>query len=94
MSEVSPETRRHRTAQIVENTLLDEDVSDLDRVLIGDAIVVRDGDHYRIESGGDLWVDLEARAQQLAGQCDCGALLSFSGDLSHCRTCGRDYRTP
>ncbi len=38
------------------------------------------------------WEDLAARAERLAGRCDCGALLSISGSLSHCRSCGREYR--
>ena len=78
---------------IVARVLFDEQPSDLDRMLIDDAVVVRDGDHFRIETGGDSWEQLEAEAQHLEGRCDCGELLSFSGSRSRCRTCGRDYRS-
>ena len=91
MSELIRE-RRGRTEQIVAATLFDEDASEHDEMLVGDALVVRKGNHYRIEAGGDEWEELEAQAEQLAGRCDCGAPLSFSGSLSHCRSCGRDYR--
>ncbi len=91
MSELVRE-RRRRTEQVVAATLLEEDASEHDGMLVGDALVIRKGNHYRIASGGDEWEELEARAEQLAGRCDCGALLSLSGKLSHCRSCGRDYR--
>ncbi len=91
MSELTHE-RRRRTEQVVAATLFEEDASEHDEMLVGDTLVVRKGNHYRIKSGGDDWEDVEARAEQLAGRCDCGALLSFSGNLSHCRSCGRDYR--
>lgn len=92
MSELSRERPSSRTTQVVNKTLIDEEASDLDRVLVGNALVVRKGDHYRIESGAEGSDELEARAQQLEGRCDCGELLSSLGDRSHCRSCGRDYR--
>ncbi len=91
MSELIRE-RRRRTEQVVAATLFDEDISEHDEMMVGDALVVRKDNHYRIESGGDEWEDLESRAERLAGRCDCGAPLSCSGSLSHCRSCGRDYR--
>ncbi len=82
-----------RTEQIVVNTLLDDDESELEHMMIGEALVVRDGSHYRIESGAESSDDLQAAVEHLQGRCDCGALLSFLGDQSLCRTCGRQYRS-
>ncbi|MCZ6823521.1 MAG: hypothetical protein O7F10_11270 [Deltaproteobacteria bacterium] len=91
MSELIRE-RHRRTEQVVAATLFEEDASEHDEMLVGDTVVVRKGTHYRIASGGDEWEDLEAQAERLAGRCDCGGPLSSSGSLSHCRSCGRDYR--
>ena len=92
MSELIRE-RHRRTEQVVAATLFEEDASEHDEMLVGDTLVVRKGNHYRIASGGDEWEELEAQAERLAGRCDCGAPLSISGSLSHCRSCGRDYRS-
>ncbi len=81
------------TEQIVVNTLLDDDESELEHMMIGEALVVRDGNHYRIESGAESSDDLKAAVEHLQGRCDCGALLSFLDDQSLCRTCGRQYRS-
>ncbi len=91
MSEPTRE-RHRRTEQVVAATLFEEDASEHDEMLVGDTLVVRKGNHYRIKSGGDEWEELEAGAERLAGRCDCGGLLSSSGSLSHCRSCGREYR--
>ena len=81
-----------RARQIVAQTLFTDGDAEVSRLLIGDAVVQRDGEHYRIESGGDSWTDLEARAQHLDGRCDCGAVLSTEGRRSRCRSCGREFR--
>ena len=84
-------TFAERARQIVNDTLF-TDEAEIDRILVGDAVVAREGEHYRIESGGDSWRELEAHAQRLAGRCDCGALLSTEGERSRCRSCGREFR--
>jgi len=81
-----------RARQIVAQTLFTEADAEVSRLLVGDAVVHRDGEHYRIESGGDSWTDLEARALHLDGRCDCGAVLSTEGRRSRCRACGREFR--
>ena len=81
-----------RARQIVSQTLFTEGDVEVDRLLVGEAVVSRDGEHYRIESGDDSWKELEAHARRLEGLCDCGALLSTLGERSHCRTCGREFR--
>ena len=94
-----------RARQIVSQTLFAEGDAELDRLLVGDAVVAagidhltrdavvaREGEHYRIESGDDSWRELQAHARRLEGLCDCGALLSTLGERSHCRTCGREFR--
>ena len=80
-------------AQRVVRAILEEQTEgDIERVLVSGAVVHRDGDHYRIESGGDEWSDLQSAADRAAGRCDCGKVLSRRGDRWQCRTCGRQYR--
>lgn len=81
-----------KARQIVAQTLTSEGEAEVSRMLVAGAIVSREGEHYRIESGGDSWRELEAHAQRLAGRCDCGALLSTEGERSRCRSCGREFR--
>ena len=78
-----------RAREIVTDTLDAE--MDVDRLLVAGAVVVRDGEHFRIESGDDSWNELEARARRLSGLCDCGAVLSVKHNRAHCRSCGREY---
>ncbi|HTO52507.1 MAG TPA: hypothetical protein VMR50_03895 [Myxococcota bacterium] len=80
-----------RAREIVTESLLPETETDLDRLLVAGAVVVRDGQHFRIESGDESWGELEAHARRLAGLCDCGALLSVKNTRAHCRSCGREY---
>ncbi len=80
-----------RARQIVAETLFSEADPEIERMLVGGALVTRDGEHYRIEMGGDSWEDLEAKARRLEGLCECGAPLSRHGERSHCRTCGREF---
>jgi hypothetical protein len=82
-------TRRAR--QIVTESLLTDTETDLDRLLVAGAVVVRDGEHFRIESGDESWSELEAHAKRLSGLCDCGAVLSVKNTRAHCRSCGREY---
>jgi hypothetical protein len=81
-------TRRAR--QIVTESLLTDTETDLDRLLVAGAVVVRDGEHFRIESGDESWSELEAHAKRLSGLCDCGAVLSVKNTRAHCRSCGRE----
>lgn len=82
-----------RARQIVSQTLTSESDGEVSRILVADAVVEREGNHYRIESGGDSWSDLEAQARRMDGSCDCGALLSTEGDRARCRSCGREFRS-
>jgi hypothetical protein len=81
-----------RARSIVSETLEHDAEPELERLLVAGAVVVREGEHFRIESGEDAWTELEARARRLEGLCDCGALLSSKGPRAHCRSCGREYR--
>ncbi len=81
-----------KARQIVAQTLFTEGDSEVGRMLVAGAVVSQEGNHYRIESGGDSWTDLEAHARHLEGRCDCGALLSTVGNRSRCRSCGREFR--
>jgi hypothetical protein len=74
------DTNAKRAAQIVSETLDEQDSCEVERMMVGDAVVVRKGNHYRIESGGDS-------AEDSGVSCDCGEPLS-SG---RCRVCGRRY---
>lgn len=80
-----------RARQIVAHTLFTEADPELDRTLIAGALVARDGDHYKIELGGESWTELEIQAQRLEGRCDCGCVLSRQDGRSRCRTCGREF---
>jgi len=80
-----------RAREIVSDTIAQDGEHELERLLVAGAVVVREGEHYRIESGEDVWSDLEARARRLEGLCECGALLSSHGNRAHCRSCGRVY---
>jgi len=80
-----------RARQIVTESLLDEAEMDVERLLVAGAVVVRDGEHFRIESGDDSWSELEAHARRQSGLCDCGAVLSVKHNRAHCRSCGREY---
>ena len=80
-----------RAAEIVTDAVLGDVDSDVDRLLVSGAVVVREGEHFRIESGDESWSELEAHARRLQGLCDCGAVLSQKGQRAHCRSCGRDY---
>lgn len=83
-----------RAREIVSETLKQEAEVELEveRMLVAGAVVVREGEHYRIESGDDVWAELEARARLLEGLCGCGSLLSSNGSRAKCRSCGREYR--
>jgi hypothetical protein len=94
MSLAQPAAMRFRwfaeqTRSLVLDAALPE--PEVERVLVAGAVVVREGEHFRIESGDDSWHELEARAKRLEGLCDCGAVLSAHGSRAHCRSCGRDY---
>jgi hypothetical protein len=83
---------RKLASDIVRHTLESEPTPEIERLLVAGAVVVREGEHFRIESGEDAWAELEARAKRLEGLCDCGAVLSARGARAHCRSCGREYR--
>ena len=74
---------------IVARTLDSDAEPEFERVLIGEAIVIREGDHYRIEQGGDRWDDLTDSSD---GCRSCGAPLSLRGELLRCRNCGSEFR--
>ena len=77
--------------RVVSQTLEDWSDPELDRMLVMGALVVRDGNHYWIESGAEEWRELEARACRLEGLCDCGALLSVVVERMVCRVCAREF---
>jgi hypothetical protein len=78
-----------RAREIVSQTIAQDAEPELERLLVAGAVVVRDGEHYRIESGEDVWSELEARARRLEGLCECGALLSSRGPRAPRRRGGR-----
>ena len=80
-----------RVREITTRALAQMDDPEIDRMMVGDALVVRDGDHFAIESGGESWESLEAEARRLGGECDCGRPLSARADALVCRACGRRF---
>jgi tRNA(Ile2) C34 agmatinyltransferase TiaS len=81
-----------RTREVVRQTLRTHGEPELDRLLVAGAIVAREGSHYRIETGGESWEEIEAIARRESGVCDCGKPLSARGKIYRCRTCGREFR--
>jgi hypothetical protein len=50
-----------------------------ERMLVSGALVVREGNHYRIVSGAESPDELEASARRQQGRCDCGAIRPGAG---------------
>ncbi len=82
---------RERARAIVQQTLLSDIDPEVDRTLVAGAVVARDRDHYRIQSGEESLEDLERGARRAQGVCDCGGILSTRGEHAHCRSCGREF---
>lgn len=80
-----------RAREIVRETLWFDWEPEVERTLVEGAVVIRDGEHYRIESGDESWEELEALARVSEGVCDCGSPLSDRGHARCCRSCGREY---
>ena len=80
------------THALAHQAFLDFDHPDIDRVLIANAVVVREEGHWRIESGAETAEELELRADREAGICDCGSVLSNRETRYQCRSCGREYK--
>lgn len=66
-----------RVREIVDECVAESADPEFERLLVGDAVVSREGDHYRIEQGGESWEELERLARELG-----------SGP---CRRCGRRH---
>jgi hypothetical protein len=81
-----------RARQAVRETLWTEGEPEVDRILVSGALVARDGNHYRIESGGESLEEIEALGQREKGVCDCGSPLSSREAVQRCRSCGREFR--
>ncbi len=65
---------------------------EIERLLVSGAVVAREGDHYRIESGDEDAKELEHVHHRAAGLCDCGRPLSSRDTVHRCRACGREFR--
>jgi hypothetical protein len=81
-----------RARSLVVRTISEAAEPEVERLLVAGALIAREGEHYRIETGSPDWQELEAAAPHLHGACDCGAVLSLSDGRQRCRTCGREYR--
>jgi hypothetical protein len=92
LEDVPEKTWIRRTREVVRQTLRTHGEPEVDRLLVADAIVTREGSHYRIESGGESWDEIEVIARRRSGVCDCGKPLSTRGKVYRCRTCGREFR--
>jgi len=65
---------------------------EVERLLIGNALVQRSGEHFRIERGGESCAELEAQALRLQGRCECGAPLCVAENRARCPKCAREYQ--
>jgi hypothetical protein len=84
---VKLEWLHRRVREIVDDELGDDPGHEVERLLVGDAVVAREGDHYRIERGGETWEELERLAREL-GCARCGTLLDREGAVIVCPGCG------
>jgi len=66
---------------------------EVDRLLVGSAVVVRSGEHFRIERGGESCEELEIQALRLQGRCECGGVLCVAEDRARCPRCAREFRS-
>lgn len=82
---------RERARAIVQETLLSDPDPEVDRTLVAGAVIARDRDHYRIQSGEESLEELDRGARHAQGVCDCGGILSTRGAHAHCRSCGREF---
>jgi hypothetical protein len=57
-----------RVREISDDVLRDDADAEFERLLVGDAVVTREGNHYRIESGDESWAELERLAEQASGR--------------------------
>ena len=64
----------------MDQTLDPDEEGDVERILIGDSVVIRKGTHYKVDIGGE---DIP----RVLNNCDCGKRL-LEG---RCRECGRYY---
>lgn len=69
-----------RVREIVDDSIDDAADPEFERLLVGDAVVSREGDHYRIEQGGETWEELERLAREAGSQ--------------PCPRCGRRHGPP
>jgi hypothetical protein len=84
----------HRRArEIVDQATAEDADRDFERLLVGDAVVAREGDHYRIERGGETWEELERLARSPAACAACGRPWGGDGEPAACPRCG-DRRDP
>ncbi len=81
-------TLRSVHAVVASSLDLPED-QEFERLLVAGSIVVRDGEHYRIEGLVESIEELE----RLAGRrCECGTPLSVRNGARICRRCYREFR--
>jgi hypothetical protein len=77
--------------QVVESALELHGYIECEQILVGDVLVLRDGNHYRIVGDPDRWDDAPSPLDSAAGRaCGCGAPLSSRDHHWVCRSCGQD----
>ena len=77
--------------EVVPDTLWLEPESEVERLMVSGALVIRTGEHYRIAMGEESAEELETLARRREGTCDCGNPLSARGSVLRCRACGREF---
>jgi len=77
-----------RVREIVDEATAEDPDRDVERLLVGDAVVTRVGDHYRIERGGDSWEELERLAVELRTCPACHELVGGTSEAPSCARCG------
>jgi len=82
-----------RVREIVDHQLSEDADPEIERLLVGGAIVTREGDHYRIERGGETWEELERLARASWSCPGCGTALASARDPDRCPRCPEDPET-
>lgn len=83
------ETTLRSVHSVVASSLDYPEDHEFERLLVAGSVVVKNGEHYRIEG----LVESAEELERLAGRrCECGTPLSSCHGARICRRCHREFR--
>lgn len=81
-----------RSAQWIANHAIELEAElDCEQILVGDVLVLREGNHYRIVGDPDGWDDESPATKPIRQRCICGSTWSSRDHYLVCRACGHEY---